>query len=235
MPRLHPPPALQEPATDDKPFIFEPANRIAIHALLAAALALLTLIVILGRERRTRGNPLRGAAAVVIGIASMALQVLVIYRLQTALGSPALSLGAGLASVLGGSGLGALLFHQFANAKFWRQCGISATIGVAIFALFSPALAGYCATLSHTSTALIMSTFTLITCLPIGLPFLAAIDSCKTLPGHGEGLVIGCDGIGGIVGATGATALAMTVGFSSVGLLVVACFASFAAFQPPRT
>ena len=225
-------PSLANPATDDRPFIFEPSKRIAIHALLAALLALLILMVILARERHTPGNPLSVTAGVLIGIASTALQVLVIYRPQTALGSPALSMGIGLAAVLGGSGLGALFFGHFATAKFWPQCSMSAATGVAVFVLFSPVLAEYCDTMNHTLAFITMGFFTVLTCLPIGLPFLAAIHSCKSISGHVEGLIIGCDGLGSILGATGATALAMTAGFSMVGWTIVIGFVGVSVFRP---
>jgi len=77
-----------------------------------------------------------------------------------------------------------------------------------------------------------MGFFTVLTCLPIGLPFLAAIHSCKSISGHVEGLIIGCDGLGSILGATGATALAMTAGFSMVGWTIVIGFVGVSVFRP---
>jgi hypothetical protein len=45
-------------------------------------------------------------------------------------------------------------------------------------------------------------------------------------------LAIGCDGIGGIIGAAGATIVAMTMGFNMLGWLLVVGFAGFALLEP---
>ena len=68
--------------------------------------------------------------------------------------------------------------------------------------------------------------------MPTGLPFLAVIQSCRSVAGHGEGLAIGCDGLGGIIGAAGATVVAMTMGFNMLGWLLVAGFVGFALLKP---
>ncbi len=47
-----------------------------------------------------------------------------------------------------------------------------------------------------------------------------------------EGLVIGCDGLGGIAGAAIATGTAMTVGFNAVGIVLVLAFTGFVLLAP---
>jgi hypothetical protein len=47
-----------------------------------------------------------------------------------------------------------------------------------------------------------------------------------------EGLVIGCDGLGGIAGAAIATGTAMTVSFNAVGIVLVLAFTGFVLLAP---
>lgn len=75
-----------------------------------------------------------------------------------------------------------------------------------------------------------ISGFTMLCSLPIGLPFLKLMQSSRH--NQGEGLVIGCDGLGGIVGAALATATAMTMGFSAVGIVLVLAFTGFILLAP---
>jgi hypothetical protein len=165
---------------------------------------------------------------------TMALQVLVVYRVQIAVGSPALAIGLALASVLVGAGLGALLLgSRFLHPVMWRRTGILAAAGVMVLTLAGPTIANISASIENISTAaLLMTTFTAICCMPTGLPFLAVIQSCKSVGGHGEGLAIGCDGLGGIIGAAGATLVAMTMGFNMLGLLLVVGFVGFSLLEP---
>ena len=88
------------PTTDDRPFLFEAGFFNVAYALVAGALALMALVVVFGWERKAPGNIVRGSAAALVGMVTMALQVLVVYRVQSAVGSPALAIGLALASVL---------------------------------------------------------------------------------------------------------------------------------------
>lgn len=222
------------PATDDRPFLFEPGYRNVAPGLAAGGLALMVLLAVFGWERKAPGNIARSGAAALVGIVTMALQVLVVYRVQSAVGSPALAIGLAIASVLVGAGVGALLLgSSLPQPVIWRRGGILAAAGVMALTLFGPTVAEISASVEEISAAaLIMTTFTAICCLPTGLPFLAVIQSCRSVAGHGEGLAIGCDGLGGIIGAAGATVVAMTLGFNMLGWLLVAGFVGFALIEP---
>ena len=222
------------PATDDRPFLFEAVFFNLAYALVAGALALMALVAVFGWERKAPGNIVRGGAAALVGMVTMALQVLVVYRVQSAVGSPALAIGLALASVLVGAGMGALLLgSRFLQPVMWRRTGILAAAGVLALTVVGPTIAEISASLEISTAALLMTTFTAICCMPTGLPFLAVIQSCRSVSGHGEGLAIGCDGLGGIIGAAGATVVAMTLGFNMLGWLLVAGFVGVSFLQPP--
>ena len=222
------------PATDDRPFLFEAGFFNLAYALVAGALALMALVAVFGWERKAPGNIVRGSAAALVGMVTMALQVLVVYRVQSAVGSPALAIGLALASVLVGAGMGALLLgSRFLQPVMWRRTGILAAAGVMVLTVVGPTIAEISASVEISTAALLMTTFTAICCMPTGLPFLAVIQSCRSVEGHGEGLAIGCDGLGGILGAAGATVMAMTMGFNMLGWLLVVGFVGFSLLEPP--
>ena len=223
------------PTTDDRPFLFEPGFFNVAYALVAGALALIALLAVFSWERKAPGNIVRGSAAALVGMVTMALQVLVVYRVQSAVGSPALAIGLALASVLVGAGMGALLLgSRLHGPVMWRRTGIPAAAGVMVLTVVGPTIAEISASVEEISAAaLLMTTFTAICCMPTGLPFLAVIQSCRSVAGHGEGLAIGCDGLGGIIGAAGATVVAMTMGFNMLGWSLVVGFVGFALLKPP--
>ncbi len=222
------------PATDDRPFLFEAGFFNLAYALVVGTLALMALVAVFGWERKAPGNIVRGSAAALVGMVTMALQVLVVYRVQSAVGSPALAIGLALASVLGGAGMGALLLgSRFLQPAMWRRTGILAAAGVMALTVVGPTIAEISANVGNISAAaLLMTTFTAVCCMPAGLPFLAVIQSCRSVSGHGEGLAIGCDGLGGIIGAAGATVVAMTLGFNMLGWLLVTGFVGFSLLKP---
>ena len=177
------------PTTDDRPFLFEPGFFNVAHALVAGALALMALVAVFSWERKAPGNIIRASAAVLVGMVTMALQVLVVYRVQSAVGSPALAIGLALASVLVGAGMGALLLgSRFQQPVMWRRTGILAAAGVMVLTVVGPTIAEISVSVEQIpAAALLMTTFTAICCMPTGLPFLAVIQSCRSVAGHGEG------------------------------------------------
>ena len=135
--------------------------------------------------------------------------------------------------MLVGAGMGALLLgSRFLPPVMWRRTGILAAGGVLVLTVVGPTIAEISASVEISTAALLMTTFTAICCMPTGLPFLAVIQSCRSVAGHGEGLAIGCDGLGGIIGAAGATVVAMTMGFNMLGWLLVIGFVGFALLEP---
>lgn len=221
------------PVTDDRPFLFEMDLRMYSYALIASTLALCGLLGLAAVGRNTRGQNTRVIAATITGAVAMGIQVLVVYLMQAALGIPSLAFGLGLAAVLGGAGLGALTFGRtLGKATRWRECAAFAALGILLLALLGPSIAEYCVVSDIQRAGFIMALFVGICCLPSGLPFLAVIDACHELPGRGEGIAIGADGLGGILGAAGATAIAMLFGFSVVGWSLVLGFVLFSVMRP---
>jgi spermidine synthase len=223
------------PVTDDRPFLFEMDLRMYGYAVIASTLALCGLLGLTVAGRNAPGQNARVVAGTITGAVTMGIQVLVVYRMQTALGVPSLAFGLGLAAVLGGAGLGALLLGRtLGQAIRWRECATCAAAGVAALTIVGPPLAEFCMGIDTGAAGLIMTLFIGACCLPTGLPFLALIDACHSLPGRGEGIAIGSDGLGGIIGAAGATAIAMLFGFSVVGWVLVVGFVLFAWARPQR-
>ena len=115
----------------------------------------------------------------------------------------------------------------------WRRTGILAAAGVMVLTTVGPSIAEIGASIEEISAAaLLITAFTALCCMPTGLPFLAVIQSCRSVTGHGEGLAIGCDGLGGVIGAAGATVVAMTMGFNVLGWLLVLGFLGFSLLEP---
>ena len=121
-------------------------------------------MAVFSRERKAPGNIARGGAAALVGMVTMALQVLVVYRVQSAVGSPALAIGLALASVLVGAGMGALLLgSRFLQPAMWRRTGLLAAAGVLVLTVAGPTIAELSASSEQISTAaLLMATFTAI-------------------------------------------------------------------------
>ncbi len=223
----------ERPATDDRPFFFEPGLRISAYTAVATLITLIVLIGVSSRERGTPGHISRISSATITGAVAMGLQVLVVYRMQTAIGNPSLALGLALGTVLGGAGFGALLLgRRFAAPDMWLPTGLLAAFGVGLLVIFGPYISEQCASIDEGKAALLMIAFTSSCCLPIGLPFLAVIGSCESISGRGEGLAIGCDGLGGIIGAAGATGIAMTLGFNALGCVLVFALLAFSLLRP---
>jgi len=50
--------------------------------------------------------------------------------------------------------------------------------------------------------------------------------------GAGEGFAVGCDGLGAVLGAAMATAIAATLGYTALGVAATLAFAGFVALAP---
>jgi spermidine synthase len=225
--------ATDRPATDDRPFMFEPGIRLAGSALFALVVSLLMLITVIFRQRRDGPAVTRQAAAAgLVGMAMLALQVVVVYRFQTAIGNPSVALSLSLATVLGGVSIGAMLFGT--GETSWRRSGCLAISGAALFCITGAPVAELSSTMEPTLATALMVTFVGLCCLPIGLPFLALMQVARQGGLRNEGGVIGCDGIGGVIGVAAATLVSITFGFNAVGWLIVAAFAGYILLEKPR-
>jgi spermidine synthase len=224
-------------ATDNRPFMFEPDQRMSTISILVVAFAGLILLIVLARERKCQRNIRLGVAGALTGAIALIIQVLVIYRMQAALGNPALAMGVSLAAVLGGAGLGAILLGgRVVPLSSWRFSAVLSAIGLVCFAVLSPFVIAASIGLEVAAAACAMGLFTALCCAPVGLMFLTVMHHAGSVRdsgrGKNEGLVIGCDGIGGVIGAAGATGIAMSHGFNMLGVVLLLCCFAFALARP---
>ena len=162
--------------------------------------------------------PLASSSAIV-GAVFMALQALIIYRVQAGLGNPVLALSVALGTTLIGAGLGALILRSKKRIAAWGPSGFTAFVGCLCLGLFGEIVVNFALSLEIIPATMLMAGFVFLCCLPLGLPFLAVMDSGSQEHNNIEGLVIACDGIGGVVGAALASVVVMTVGFNALAAL----------------
>lgn len=202
-------------ASDDRPFLFEPGFRVAAGVSTAAILAFMVL-VFLPVRLRFRGPVVTAAA--LSGVIAIATQILVIYRFQSAIGLPTLAIGLALGSVLGSTAIGVGLSRFLDQERLRFHAGALSCAGLLVFALVGGPVAAWCSSLPILPAATMMVLLTGFCCLPLGTLFLAVMQS-ESGAGH-EGLVIGCDGLGGVIGSGLGTLVALYLGFSWLGILL---------------
>lgn len=206
-------------ATDNQPFFFESNSPYFYQPVILVALTCLIFAILMTRGRKETAHRSTSASAFLIGAAIMCFQVLVLYRNQSALGYPVMSLSLSLAALIGGTTMGALLFSGNRQLS-WVVSVVAAVAGMLLFTLFSGQLVAQVAGRDLETAAVITAAFTFVCSIPQGLPFLLLLQQSHQLTetlGHGEGIVIGYDGLGGIAGVSAGTLLAMLLGFYSLG------------------
>jgi hypothetical protein len=217
------------PATDDRPYLFESGTVVSTQSALVSLLVLLFMAAWLVGNRRDPAVTKLGLLSATIGACAMAVQLIAVYRCQSAIGSPVMALGVAIASVLGGAGIGTLFFgRQLRGRISWSMTGLLAATGTALFVTLSPWIVDRAIGADDISAIFILATFIGLCTLPLGLPFVATINQATHLAQPGAGVVIGFDGIGSILGATAATLIAVTAGFTALGILLVCGFLVFA-------
>ncbi len=211
-------------ATDDKPFLFESLLASTIHILVALSAACVLLTFTGFRYRHKRLELRLMLAATVVGAVVMAIQALVIYRMQAAIGNPVLALSLALSATLIGGGIGALVAQSV--EMNWLKAGLGAMVACLVLVVMGDKFVHLATQLEHLPAAGLMSAFVLFCCLPIGLPFLLLMQQSEVV--GGESLVLASDGVGGVLGAAMAVVVPMMFGFSILGvailfLLVIFC------------
>ncbi len=204
------------PSTDDRPFFFEREGVYLQQTLLVATAGIILILMIAALNRRDSVFVRHVLAAGLVGAAALAMQVLVIYRCQAALGFPSLALSVGIASLLGGAAVGAyLLGHRF--KQDFRTSVLFAVAAVILYVALSSWLVSLSAAADTFVAAVMIGGLTALCALPQGLPFLALIEQSRQ--DQSEGAIIAFDGLGGVTGAALGALAAMLVGFTAVGLL----------------
>lgn len=206
--------------TDDKPFLFESAFQPMVHSVTITSLAALILLLVLLKERHQGAIRLLGAAAIV-GAVVLAAQVLIIYRVQAALGNPVLALSVALSATLMGAGTGAFLMHTVKGTADWGMSGLAALAGCMVLGGLGHSVVTLAQTLGPAASIFITAGFVFLCCLPLGLPFMAIMDTGKRQHSNVEGLVIACDGIGGVIGAALASITVMQHGFDALAIALI--------------
>ncbi|MFT7220647.1 MAG: spermidine synthase [Candidatus Azotimanducaceae bacterium] len=213
-------------ATDDRPFLFLSDVRISMQASLILALALLATGIGLSIQSSVSMARVTSLAAMFSGASAMAVQVMAIYWCQSAIGQPVLAMSVALASVLAGSGMGAALFGRRLTSRNGWQSGLLACGSILLMFAFMPWVANLGTAYSNTTAALMLSIPLMILALPLGLPFVAIMQYAQGID-HGEGVVLGFDGLGALVGTAVTTMVTLTLGFTSLGYGVAAGFFVF--------
>lgn len=215
------------PVTDDNPFMFESFFSSTVHTLTAAALALILFGVALLRTRNPELRTRLAFSAALTGAVMLAVQALIIYRAQSALGNPVVTLSVALSATLLGAGLGAFIVRLSGLQARWKHAGLAAGAACLFLALTGQPLVTLGLALPDTAAALVVGVYIFFCALPLGLPFLAVMDEGRRLPGDNEPLILASDGIGGVIGAALGSSLAMLYGFNALALLVLGLLVVF--------
>jgi spermidine synthase len=223
------------PTTDNAPFFYEFEFGLPLllrrFLLGLVGITLISLIYLAWRQRiQMLPNYWQYSSYfVALGIGFLLLEAGVIQRLSLFLGHPTRSLSVVLLALLIGGGVGSYLSHFIKNSRM----GMFASIGVVVLAMIYlfgiPVLLDK--TLHWPLWGRIMTSWVLL--LPLGMfmgvPFPSELR--KVLKDFVP-LAWGVNGLGTVLGAVGAMALAMTVGFNSLflvggGLYLLAGFLSW--------
>ena len=211
-----------EPTTDDRPFLFQSFFSSTLHLTSSALMAALVLAMLFYRERR---NPVRlklMLAAAIVGGVVMSIQAVAIYKSQTALGDPVLALTTALATTISGAGIGALLLRNFWRDLTWRTAGWLALASCLVFALTGDFITNLALSQPVNSATATVAIFLFACSIPLGLPFLAVMYSGTQSGADNERIILGCDGIGAVLGGALAGLIAMSAGINLLAWSIAA-------------
>jgi hypothetical protein len=235
------------PPTDDKPFFFDTVPLSDIFAgreplpygyvvllttlLLSIATAVIFALLPLYRGARViagRAVPPGTVVALTLGAGFIAAELVLLQRLTLYLGQPALALSIGLAALLGGAALGSALSTRV-------PAGVR-TAAIASAAVLLVVLGGLPQLTSATLAAPLELRVVIaaLAALAVGIPLGTIFPRLIALVGD-PGLVSwvwAVNGTASVVGATVGTIVALIGGFTTLGLVAVACYAIAAAFAP---
>ena len=251
---LHPGPPFtlrpdEAPATDDRPFFFDPvplsemvAGRaplsygyaiLLVSLVLSGALALgLALVPIYRQARRATSTalPVGTGTALALGLGFIGAELILLQRLTLYLGQPSLALAIGIAALLGGAAAGSA-WSMRAPLGVRRAAAASAVVLLVIL-LGLPAVTD--ATLGLPLPLRIA--VALIAAGVIGVPLGTVFPKLITRLGRIDPVLVSwawaVNGSASVVGAIIGTGIALALSFTALGIVSVACYGLAALFAP---
>ncbi|MDP9245799.1 MAG: hypothetical protein M3O64_04025 [Chloroflexota bacterium] len=251
---LHPGPPFtlrpdEAPATDDRPFFFDPvplsdilAGRaplsygyaiLVVSLVLSGALALALALVPIHRRARgatSRALPSGTGTSLALGLGFIGAELILLQRLTLYLGQPSLALAIGIAALLGGAAAGSA-WSMRAPFGVRRAAGTSAIVLLVIL-LVLPAVTS--ATLALPLPLRIA--VALIAAGGIGVPLGTVFPKLLVGLGRIDPVLVSwawaVNGSASVVGAIIGTGIALAVSFTALGIASVACYGLAALLAP---
>jgi spermidine synthase len=217
-----------DPPSDDAPFFFEVHRALPLlHVITAAAAAILLLVALVRERRAPDGVQMAGVlAASALGGGFMMFQSASIGRGQFLLGHPALAVAVVVGGTLLAAGCGSLLSETLAT-RGPRTCLVLGALAVVLAAVAQRALwPAVVAATQGAGTALLVGTVIALVAslaLPAGFCFPACLDLWAREAVGSAGLYT-ANALASVIGASAATLLAMTHGFSTVFMAAACCY-----------
>lgn len=224
------------PPTDARPFFwqFEPGVPRSLRPLLWGLGAALAVVMALyaARWRTFRTTVRIGVpAALLLGAGFMLAEIALLQRVQLLIGRPTLALGASLGTLLVAAGVGSALSSRWPRPL--RVAAVAAALVAVALGLAEAAWPGVGAVAGAWPTAFRLVAALVpvaIVALPMGAPFphlLRALGRSPAGDPAAAAHVAGAwalNGFASVIGAVGATALAVVAGFPAVAAAAVACY-----------
>ena len=217
----------EEPPTDERPFFFTRSDGLPPTVWLGIV-ALLAALILAWRRPGAPPQarpPALDAALVLSGAAAALIQVAAVYRAQVAIGAPAAAMGAALGGLLAGAGVAALLWPRLPALarRPSGACSLAAASALLLWAT-SPAWSSALLVMSPVAAAGVTVAILAMHGLLLGLPFVALLRACASADDDGEAIAVAQDALGAVMGATCATAIAISLGFAAVFATAAALF-----------
>jgi hypothetical protein len=194
----------------------------------AAVAAILSLApLLLGRVRGLARVEMRGTLFYfsAVGLGFMLLEIAIIEKALLVLGSPTLSVGVVLASVLVGAGLGSLAVR---SRMLSRKVFLSVTLAIGVLGygtilLLQGLYSGF-AGQPAASRAILVALLTGSLALLMGVPVPAGIARIRSAGGGVVAWAWGINGFASVLGSLLATMIAMHLGFRVLALVAAVCY-----------
>lgn len=245
-------PTLDAPPTDDRPFFFDTvplADVLAGKAELPYGYAVLLTTFVLSialsaggllmplyrRSRRLSSSliPRGTAAALAIGFGFIAAEVVLLQRLTLYLGQPSLALSVGLMALLAGAAAGSAASERLRPGA--ARSAFACAIALAVIFTSLPLVTDATLAAPIVVRILISALATVLVGLPLGMVFPRLIAAVAQVDPALVSWVWAVNGTASVVGAVLGTAIALTGGFTALGIAGIACYLLAAlAAQPWR-
>lgn len=240
----------EAPATDDRPFFFDPVPLSAMLAgraplsygyvvllaalVLAAPLALaLALVPIYRRARGSTSNlvPRGTGTALALGFGFIGAELILLQRLTLYLGQPSLALAIGIAALLGGAAVGSASSTRIPFGV--RRAAVASAVVLLVTLLALPLITN--ATLALPLTLRVV--VALLAAGSVGVPLGTVFPKLLSGLGRTDPVLVSwawaLNGSASVAGAIIGTGISLATGFTALGMASVACY-GLAALLAPR-